>query len=401
MEDFPFLSPGFVPLYVLTGECIDPAGINAYAPLVPEEVRREQAEQIRRIVAGEKPAFLPFSADLRWWFAEKWHAGTLDRDLEGVDWTCIPLRAAGQRVSLYDVSFEPGSDIRVQSHWSGQPVQYVRGGYPGDRHTLEIHTPVGMLRAVERYTSHTFGIVEYPVKTVDDLRVLRYLFDKVRITPIPAEARPPAGGMGGPKTPMQAFIVELAGIEHTAFLMADARDEMEETMSLMARVERQIYEIAAASEIGSVGICENLSADNSAGYFDRYIGPQLAEWADLLHAHGKRLSIHQDGKLQPLLGRLQEVGVDLVNGITAAPAGDVEVSDLRRIAGERIVLQDILPQTIFTPAYSEERFEEFIREALLCLKDDPRIILGIGDMLPMDGLLTRVVKVVRLAQEMA
>jgi len=156
----------------------------------------------------------------------------------------------------------------------------------------------------------------------------------------------------------------------------------------------------ADSELGGVGICSNLSADNSAGYWAPYIGPQLAEWADLLHAHNKRMSIHHDGKLKPLLARLQGVGVDSVNGLTAAPSGDVPVEEFREMAGDQIILEGILPQSIFTPAFSDDEFEEYIRYALLCLKDDNRVILGIGDMLPLDGSIKRVEKVVKMAREL-
>ena len=395
-----FLTPCFTPLYVLTGQCIDPAGINAYAPLVPEEAKRELAEQLRRVRSGEKPDYMPFSADLRWWFAEKWHEGILAREMEGVDLACLGIREVGPRTRLYDVAFQPHSGITMQAEWSGRPVCYARGGYPGERRSVEIRTPEGVLRAVEKYSSNSFGIVEYPIKSSSDLRVLRYLLGQAVITPIPSSARSRADSMGAPKTPMQAFLVELAGIENTAFLMADDRGEMEETMALMAQVERQILEIAAASEVSAVGICENLSANTSSSYFDKYIGPQLSEWAGLLHAQGKRLHIHMDGTLRPLLGRVQDAGVDLANGITAAPTGDVEVGDLREMAGDRIILEGILPQTAFTPVFSEDRFEEFMWDALSKLRDDHRVILGIGDMLPMDGLINRVEKVVKMAREM-
>jgi len=180
----------------------------------------------------------------------------------------------------------------MYTHWSGKPIRYVRGGYPGEVRVIEIYTPVGTLRATEKYISFTFGITEYLIKSVEDLRVFRYLLEHCRVTPVPINVRTPASSMAGPKTPMQAFVVELAGITNTAFLMADAPGEMEEVMNLIAKIEGKIYEIAANSEISSVGICENISSENSGGYFDRYIGPQLAEWANLLHAHGKKIFIH-------------------------------------------------------------------------------------------------------------
>jgi hypothetical protein len=401
MDSNVLLAPVFVHLYVLTGECIDPAGVNAIAPRVPEEVKREHASQIQRVIQGEGPDYLPFSADLRWWFAEHWHAGTLDRALEGVDLDCLGLRGrGGRRQRLYEVGFDPDSGIETRVEWSGEPIRYVRGGYPGTLRAFEIVTPLGTLRTVEKYAHYTFGIIEYLIKSVEDLRIYRYFLEHCRVKRLPVDAGAGPAGVSGPKTPMQAFIVELAGIINTAYLMMDARDEMEQTMELMAHLENEIYSIVVDSDASVVMICENLSADNSAGYWDQYIGPQLAEWADLLHSHGKKLFIHQDGKLRPLLARLQDVGVDLVNGITAAPSGDVRIEDLREMAGDQIVLQDILPQSIFTPTFSDAEFEAYIRNALLCLKNDDRVILGIGDMLPLDGSIKRVETLVKMAREL-
>lgn len=394
------LSPFFVDLLTITGECIDPAGEDKYAALIPDEVKREQQEQIHRILRGEEPDYLPFSADIRWWFAERWHAGTLEQDLESVDLNCLGLHEHHCPVNIYKVEYEPDSKIQMYTHWSGKPIRYVRGGYPGEVRVIEIYTPVGTLRATEKYTSYTFGITEYLIKSVEDIRVFRYLLEHCRVTPVPINVRAPVNRMAGPKTPMQAFIVELAGITNTAFLMADAPGEMEEVMKLIAKIEEKIYKIAANSEISSVGICENITSENSGGYFDRYIGPQLAEWASLLHAHGKKIFIHMDGTLKPILSYLQNVGVDLVNGITAAPVGDVEVEHLRKMAGDQLIIQDILPNSIFTPVFSDSEFEEYVRKAILHFKDDNKIILGIGDMLPLNGSIKRVEKVVEMAREL-
>ncbi len=395
------LSPSFVDMLVLTGECIDPAGEDKYAALIPDEVKRQQRGQIERVLEGEKPDYLPFSANLRWWFAERWHAGTLERDLEGVDLNYLGLHEYHDPVNIYKVEYEAESKIRTYIHWYGKPIRYVRGGYPGEVRVIEIYTPIGTLRATEKYVSYTFGITEYLIKSVEDLRVFRYLLEHCRVTPVPIiNVRAPASIIAGPKTPMQAFVVELAGITNTAYLMADAPREMEEVMNLIAKIEEKIYEIIANSEISNVGTTENISSENSGGYFDCYIGPQLAQWANLVHAHGKKFSIHMDGTLKPILSRLQNLGIDLVNGVTAAPVGDVEVEHLRKMAGDQLIIQDILPNSIFTPVFSDSEFEEYVRKAILCFKDDNKIILGIGDMLPLNGSIKRVEKVVKMAQEL-
>lgn len=134
---------------------------------------------------------------------------------------------------------------------------------------------------------------------------------------------------------------------------------------------------------------ENYSADNSSGYFDQYLSPQLQRRSQIAQKYGADLGVHHDGKLQPLFGRLQEVGVTYANGITAAPSGDVELEDIRAIAGDRMVLKDIIPQSIFMDSYDIGAFKEYIARAAELFRADHRVILGIGDMLPCTSDLKR------------
>ncbi len=401
MPDFEFMSPSFVNLWNL-GSAITDDAQRAIEARVPEEARRQHTEQIERVLRGEKSDYVPFTADLAWWFQERWHAGTLERDLEGVDLSCLGfmLHQPSTEGRLFRMELEPGSSVETRIHWCGTPIRYVNGGYPGDTRVLEILTPRGNLQAVETYSTYSFGITEYPIKSVQDLQVYRYILEHLHVRAVPLGSRGRKRHLTAPKTPLQGFLVELAGIANTAYLMADAPTEMEDAIELITSLERQIMQIAVDSEVDSAGMCENLSSEVGGAYWDRYTGPMLAEWGQKLHARGKRLDIHMDGTLRPLLGRLHDVGVDRVNGITAAPIGDIAAEEIRKVAGDQLLLQDILPNSLFTPVFSEAEFEAFVRRVISHFRDDYRVILGIGDMLPVDGLIKRVEKVVRLTQEL-
>ena len=335
MSKFKFMSPEFVDLMVLTGETIDPEGIYLCADDIPDIIMKQHQQRINCLLRGKKTEFIPFRADLQWWFAEQYHAGTLKDAIKGVDINCLGLNKRPTSDDyLYKVEFKEGSGIEFKEYWGGEPVLYVNGGYPGQKRTSEIVTPVGTLRAVEKYVSYTFGIIEYMIKSESDLDILKYILENSVVIPLPDSSQDKDRWIPCPKTPMQMFIVELSGVENTAFLMADFPEKMEELMDLLYKIEDKIYQIVAESNVLGVRICENLSADNSGGYWNRYICPQLKGWVDLLHSHGKKLDIHQDGKLMPLFGKLQEAGVDVVNGVTAATIDDLEVERLREVAGD-------------------------------------------------------------------
>jgi len=383
-----------VPLLTITGQSIDPAWRTALQHVdIPEGVGRRQQEQRERVFRGEKPDCIPFSADLNWWFAERYHDGTLERDLEGVDLGKLFGGPIGPAPS--PPAPEPLPGVEEEITWQGEPVRYVQGGYPGHVHVHRVHTPAGTLTAREEYASRCFGIREYPVKTTDDLKIVRYLYEKMgEHFCVPTDF----STVEVPLTPIQSLLVHLAGVETTAYLLCDAPAEIEALMQIMEKVQLPVVRELAKAR-GLLFSCENLSSDISAAYFDRYLGPQLARRSEIAHEHGRLFGIHMDGMLQPLLGRLHSVGVGLVNGLTAAPSGDVEPESIRSLAGPDIILWDILPQVIFTPAFSDQAFEAYVRRVIECYRNDARVILGIGDMLPVDGSIRRVERVVELLED--
>lgn len=73
-----------------------------------------------------------------------------------------------------------------------------------------------------------------------------------------------------------------------------------------------------AQNMKSVFSVENLHAEVSGGYFARYLGPQLLCRSKIAEKYRAFIDVHHDGKLGRLFGRLKEVGVKYVNGITAS-----------------------------------------------------------------------------------
>jgi hypothetical protein len=330
---------------------------------------------------------MPFRADLRWWVAERYHDGTLQDDIAGHDfeklicWSITPAPAPPFEAP------EPIPGIREDVTWSGEPVRYARGGFPGNKRTVRVVTERGTLTAAECHASRSYALVEHPVKTVEDLRIVRHIIE----LQAKFSSRPLLRGWLciAPLTPLQMFLVHLAGIERGAFMLLEDRDDVEATFRLIEEIQQPVIESLAQQNKVLLSV-ENLTSDISGGYWDKYLGPQLAARSAIAARHGATYGIHQDGRLRPLLGRLREAGVRYVNGVTAAPSGDAEPKQIREMGGEDLVIQDILPQCIFEPYYHEDDFRRYVDEVISFYRDDRRMIMGIGDLLPIDGLLGRV-----------
>jgi len=364
---------------------------------IPPAVAASQQRRLEDVFAGRRPDHAPFRADLRWWTAERYHDGTLDADIAGHDFAKLICW------SITPAPFPPWEDaepipgVRKEVTWSGQPVRYARGGFPGENRAVRIVTDRGELTASERHATRSFGVIDHPVKTVADLRVVRHVMElhaRHGTRPLPEGFLCIA-----PLTPLQMFLVHLAGVERATFLLLEHRREVESLFELIAELQRPVIEQLAAHNKVLLSV-ENLSSDVSGSWWDKYLGPQLAARSEIASRHGAIYGIHHDGRLRPLLGRLREAGVRYANGITALPSGDVEPAELRAMAGPDLIMQDILPQCIFEEYFPEDQFRRYVDEVLAFYRDDAKIIWGIGDLLPIDGLLRRVEYVCeRLEQE--
>ncbi|OGV67215.1 MAG: hypothetical protein A3K19_26225 [Lentisphaerae bacterium RIFOXYB12_FULL_65_16] len=369
-----------IPLYCETGASIDDAWMTELAWLDIRPRPRRGA--------------IPFHADLRWWFCEKHHHGTLLEAVNGVDLSKIfpnGVQAPAPRQPLPAV---PG--LAVEECWSGAPVVYARGGYPGSVHTIAVRTPEGTLSATEQYADRCFGVTEYAVKTVDDLRLVRAIYqcraDAARQT---ADAELP-GGL--PMVAFQSFLIQWAGVMQAVYMYADAPAEVDTTVDFVERQYEPLIRRLARRQPW-IGSCENLASDVSAPYWESHVGPQLARRAALAAEGGAKWDIHLDGKVMPLLGKLRTVGISGVNGLTASPSGDLDPLRFRDAAGSGIRLKDILPQIVFVPdACSDAAFEDYVRNVIEFYKTDGNIVLGIGDMLPVNGSLARVERVIDLIE---
>ena len=366
-------------LYCLSGDTMNIPLAKALPALeYDDSCVKKRNKRVDDIHNGRKPDRIPVSGDIRWWFAEQYNDGTLAEKLSGVN--IGKIMATGWISKYFQPSKEsdPIPGISVREEWSGEPIVYVNGGFPGTEHAIIVETKAGSVRAVEAYASRSYGIIEHPVKTIDDLRIVRHIYE-LRAKHARTDVDP--ARLMGPLTPIQNFLIHLAGVEPGVLMLLDNKDEVESFMSFLTEIERPLFELLA-SKRKMVFSCENLASDVSAPYWDDYLGPQLKDRARICASHGGKYGIHHDGRIKPLFARLREADIAYVNGVTAAPSGDVEPELLREMAGPDMIIADIIPQTIFTDAYSDKAFDEYIARVAAYYKNDGKIILGIGDMLP-------------------
>ncbi len=247
------------------------------------------------------------------------------------------------------------------TRWQVAPDADLSVGVGGDtvsgQVTLRRVTPWGTLTTTLK-NDHP---VDYPVRSLEDLRILRAIWEAseyveqagmeeslVRLNRLIGD-----DGMYVPTldpSPVQNLLEYEMGMENFYYLLDDHRREVEELLALMHSKRLREYEILARRTTAEVVIpVENTSsmAISPALYRD-YSLPQIRDYVEVLHQHGKKAVLHMCGHLKALLPTIRETGLDGINAATPPPVGATYYEDILDAYGDDFVLFGaILNPTLF------------------------------------------------------
>ena len=358
-------------------------------------------ERVLSVLEGRKPDCVPWLADL--------------------DYLATSLVARGKRPRGFQESDEYiawhrdlGVGFYQQASW---PYREIREGceerewWAGATRHREITTPEGTLRERWQWSEQTVSQapVERLVKGVDDIGAYRFLMAHTRYEPDYTAARRrqrQVAEMGLvmcflPWSPLMRMVVADAGIEAVVMMLADAPAEMAETLRVVKESLDRASTVAVASPAEVLMITENLSSEVvGERLFDRWLRDSYVEWAAKMRGAGAFSCIHMDGTLAGLLRQVSSVGFTFIEAMTPAPVGDVAVEDWPRFRnGGDTIYWGGIPGSYFTGLVSDEEFDRHVKETVTFMKNDGRMVLGVADQVPPDGLERRIRRVGQLVED--
>jgi len=393
---------------------------------------REESEIERRIMSvfrGERPDRVPWMPRIEHWYNVNRVLGTLPEQFRGLSLVEI-YRELNAAMRLYVVGdwvfgfLQPpyGSDVMPTpfktvsgASWmggagEGTEEMAIKREKAGDEITTEYKTPFGTLRSVERSSEHgrAWYIVEYPVKTVEDLKILQHILERTRYG-FDEEAFEKLdqwlGGQGmiwicALRSPLQRLFIEYMGVERTVISLRRHKDKVEEIMETIKQVDNKCYDVIKKSPIKVVNLADNLDCRIvSPDLFKKYYLPYYRERCDELHRAGKYVITHADGFVKTLLPLFMETGLDGVEAVTFKPVGDVSVEEVKDAFREKLVLVDGIPYWHFLPEVSMAEFEKITRKVIHAFPD--KLVLAISDELPPIGELAKMHRVPAIIEEEA
>jgi len=372
------------------------------------------------VFRGEKPDVMPWFVDMIYWYDAHLHWGSLPeryRGSKGYVQLCKDLgcgtyggllslpadvKYGNVKITVFYEGLSPSGERIRSNKWSfksGLNVKYTR-----------CDTPVGTLTSVHRYipSSHTWVCVKYPVEDEEGLKILRYIYRQVDFKPNYStqykqlEEWKGYGAVSSypQRIPFARLLVDWCGASNTYRLLLRSREELEETLDVMSEADDIVYDIVAEAPAPFVIFGDNITSELvSPPIFKRYYAPYYKKRVGKLRAKGKYTYVHVDGTLRGVLPLIEETGIDAAESLTPAPVGDVQVEDLRKIAGPRLILWGGVPAVFFSPVYPEEQLMSMVERVIERYKEDGRFVIGSCDQPPPESDLERIRKVSRLIEK--
>jgi hypothetical protein len=185
------------------------------------------------------------------------------------------------------------------------------------------------------------------------------------------------------KSPFQMLLYELMGAEKLFYELKDNFKKVENLFNIIYEKQREKYILAAKSPAKIIWCPENLTSMlTPPEYFKEFYLPFYNEMAGILHKEGKKYAVHMDGNLSSLSYILNKSNIDIIEGFTPFPMGDISLKEALSILDNKIIWINF-PGTIISSC-NKNIVEEYTKELLKSAIPGDRIILGCTETFPID-----------------
>lgn len=368
----------------------------------PESTKREPMtlrERILSVYRGDTPDVVPFLLDLSHWFYQR----------NGLPWDLSQSYEEPER-ALIDYHRKAGAGFYLPNLGSFYAVEYGRDVQAEvtkgmDDGSLEItwrlSTSRGTIARKRRWEekSYSWAISEWGVKTEHDLRVLgdalasrtyRRRWDRYR-------AWVDYVGEGGVVylpagySAMGELLNYWMGIAGVMYAACDWPRTLHTVVDQVNANNLHLIDLLADSPADIILMGDNFSSDiQPPRFFDEWSRPYYHEALRRLHAAGKCVAVHLDGKLRGALGMFRDLGADCADAVTPLPMGDLSPVECRREAGPDLILSGGISPDLWLPGVEADAFEAAARAWLDLKEFGPRLMINAGDQVPPGALEERI-----------
>ena len=351
---------------------------NAYADTLPPEHKGRTADEIAR--------------------AEGWALHKVIPELLKVE---NPEENLHRGLGLYSlkengywVEFSANVDVRVHQE--------------GDTKRVEYHTPIGMVSVTEVITEEMKSagasitwLEERAIKSVDDYRILKYIFENIEIKPVYERYRKWQAEVGDDGVAIQMGAFSPSPLQHIQRDLLEATEffyhynDYQKEMQDLAEGIEQVYEQLLQTVVKSSAeiVLWGANYDDMITYptyFEKEITPWLQKASRALEENGKLMVSHTDGENRGLMDLIRDCGIHIAEAVCPYPMMRVKIEDYYRQWGDKITIFGGIPQSLLSEeTASEEDFQSYLDHFFKAVAPGRRIIVGVADTTPPNAVFDR------------
>jgi len=363
-------------------------------------------ERILSVYRGETPEVVPFMLDLSHWFYHKhqmpWDLsqayGEPERELIDYHQKMGVGFYVANLAYLYDVHY--GDDTRASTTKTSDGRTIV----------WQLETPLGTIRRSRTWDDATYAwaISEWGVKTEQDLRVLGHALGSRTFAPRWDKYREWDEYVGDSGivyvSPGYSAVGHLMnywmGVERVAYAAVDWPDTVHEVVDQINESNLACVDMLATLPGDVIITGDNISSDvQPPHFFNEWSSPFYTEAVRRLHAAGKCVAVHIDGRLRGALQMVRETGADCADAVTPTPIGDLTPQQCREEAGPDFILSGGVSPDLWLPNFDVAAFERAVIDWLDLRKQSPRLIAAAGDQVPPGADESRIVRMRDLVEK--
>ena len=274
--------------------------------------------------------------------------------------------------------------------WAHRPEVKITETAQDDLLVRVYQTPYGELsETLKRTLDQEWRMIEFPAKSVQDLKALRWLIERSELTFSSANFMQGSEFVGErgepqfwlPKSPYQALAQSYMKLPDLIYALADAPGEVEDTFRVIDDSYETLYnQVIDSGLVKIVNFGENIhEALFSPRTFAKYLVPWYEKRSGQLRRAGIFTHVHIDGYFHTLLKFLKDLPFDGLEALTPTPQGDCTLEQIKDAIGDKILL-DGIPAVLFMDTYSRETLMACVEKVVEYFH--PRLVLGVSDEVP-------------------
>jgi corrinoid protein of di/trimethylamine methyltransferase len=284
----------------------------------------------------------------------------------------------------------------------------IRSHQDGDSKLVEYHTPVGMVSVKEVITDEMKSagasitwLEERAIKTVEDYRVVQYIFENIEVKPDYERYSLWQQQIGDNGVAVQMGSFAPSPIQHIQRDFLEATDffyhynDHQEQMQALAGAIEGVYDQL-------LNVCANSPAEvvlwganyddmiTYPSYFRNDILPWLQKASRIFEENGKLIVCHTDGENLGLMDVIHESGIHIAEAVCPYPMMRVKIEEYYQRWSDKITIFGGIPQSLLSEdTATEEDLQSYLDHFFKAIAPGRRVIVGIADTTPPHAVFNR------------